>query len=252
MRPSSRRCHQRPGWFMRETPPPLARLPPTCRRCSAPPGTPWNPRPPGGRPCVSVRRRKRVVRAATPRPAGGTWRAVGHTGGRRRRRRAGVARTGAPRRRRRSARGRRGAKPRPRSGGTRRTTSGGKRGSRNAAATAFSRTSAPSARRASSDPMHPRSSPSCRSVTKVGPGATSARVPFPVLPGKPELRADRIARNREQRPPEVTIPHGSLPRRMRTRHNRRRASGRRPCRPSCGDRAARARARAAARKARGR
>ena len=118
-------------------------------------------------------------------------------------------------------------------------SSGGNRGSRNAAAIAFSRTSTPSGRRRSSEPMQPRSSPACFSVTNVAAGVGQRGMIRRGGSAEAELRADRRARDREQHAAEISVGHrcGPVPRRRTTR-SRRRAPCRPRCRPNCAGREA--------------
>ena len=92
-----------------------------------------------------------------------------------------------------------------------RPASGAKRGSRNAAAVAFSRTSAPSERRGSSEPMQPRSSPERRSVTNVAAGVRARHDERPRRPRQPEFRSDRRTRDCQQGAAEIGVGHAGLP-----------------------------------------
>ena len=54
--------------------------------------------------------------------------------------------------------------------------------------------------------MQPRSSPPLKSVTKVAPGAPSAVMRRGLVVREPKPRADRAARDRDEREPELLVP----------------------------------------------
>ncbi len=127
---------------------------------------------------------------------------------------------------------------------TPRAASGGKRGSRNAAASAFSRTSTPSGRRGSSEPMQPRSSPVVpqrhergRRCFASAAWLTSGDRRQPELARRSPSARSSAARGRDHGRPWQRSRRSQT----RTTRNRRRATCRRPCRRSCAGRGARGR-----------